>query len=158
MIVMATTISEQTVKERKFLLLTSAVGLFISFTGSVPTKFSALGIEFSAKEQNAFVVAVIATVIYFMLAFVIYGWSDFLRWRIEYQKLIEADVRDMLNWSREDQEKYDQDEIYFHINRLNWPYKLRKPTVLLVVAFEYILPPIVSVISVLSLLCYVCKT
>lgn len=155
---MASSISEQTVKERKYLLIASAVGLFISFTGSVPTKFSALGIEFSAKEQSAFVIAIIVIVLYFLLAFIIYGWSDFLRWRIEYQKLIEADVRDMLNWSREDQEMYDQDEVYFHINRLHWPYRLRKPTALLVVVFEYVLPLIVATASVASLLYYVCKT
>lgn len=151
-------LSEQTKKERKFLLISSAVGYFIALTGSVPTKLTALGIEFSAKEQGAFIFTIVGVISYFLLAFLIYGWSDFLKWRITYQEFLESTVRDMLNWSQEDQQEYDSDEVYIHINRLKWAYKIRKPTILLTVLFEYALPLIVASFSIFILVFHELKT
>jgi len=70
-------LSEVTRQERKFLLGASALGVVIVKTGLVPSKISALGIEFEQADQKALLIAVGAVVLYFLFAFIIYGTSDF---------------------------------------------------------------------------------
>lgn len=49
-------LSEVTRKERKFLLGVSMIGLFVSYSGIVPTKIAALGIELSTTDQKSFLI------------------------------------------------------------------------------------------------------
>jgi uncharacterized membrane protein YqjE len=74
-------LSEETRKERRALLGASGLGILVVRTGLVPTKISALGIEFSTRDQRSFVVAVAVVVAYFFVAFLIYAISDFIVWR-----------------------------------------------------------------------------
>lgn len=75
-------LSEETRKERWHLLLISAVSITIVKTGLIPTKISALGIEFSQTNQRTLLNILIAITVYFALAFVIYALSDFWTYRI----------------------------------------------------------------------------
>lgn len=75
-------LSEVTRKERRTLLGVSAIGILMVETGLVPTKISALGIEFSLAERAALLKALAAVVIYFLAAFFLYAGSDFLAWRL----------------------------------------------------------------------------
>lgn len=72
-----------TMSARRNLLIVSTIGLIISRTGLVPTKISALGIEFSSKDLSSLQMILIAVVGYFFLTFVIYSTSDLLIWRIQ---------------------------------------------------------------------------
>ena len=60
-------------KERLYLLAVSSVGLFVEYTGLVPTKISALGIEFPKTNQNALLYVLALIILYFLAAFVIYA-------------------------------------------------------------------------------------
>ena len=131
-------LSEITRRERRNLLMASAVGLLVSKAALVPTQLSALGIEFSAPDQRIFVVLVALTVFYFFGAFVLYGLSDFLIWRKKYQDYLEGVEGVMQSWSQEDQHIYD--ELHQHIPDIGWLYQWSKPTAFSRILFEFVVP------------------
>lgn len=79
-------LSEVTRGERKTLLGASAIGIVIVKTGLVPSKISALGIEFAQTDQRALLLAIGAIVAYFLCAFMIYAVTDFMAWRYRLHK------------------------------------------------------------------------
>jgi hypothetical protein len=70
------------------LLGVSIVGYAVVKTGLIPTKISALGIEFNQSNQQALlnILALITT--YFLVAFVIYVAADFLAWHRAYHEYL----------------------------------------------------------------------
>ena len=79
-------LSEVARKERRNLLAVAAAGVVIGKTGMVPTKISALGIEFSQADRAALVRVLAAVISYFLVAFVLYAASDFTAWRARYHE------------------------------------------------------------------------
>jgi hypothetical protein len=75
-------------KERKLLLISSILGITIVKTGFIPTKISALGIEFAQTDQNSLLLVLGSIILYFLIAFLIYGTSDFLIWRLTYSSVL----------------------------------------------------------------------
>lgn len=55
----------------------------MGWAGIVPEKMSGLGIEFAAADQRAILIIVVAVVVYFWCAFLIYALSDFVAWRTD---------------------------------------------------------------------------
>ena len=86
-------LSELTRKERRNLLAISAAAIVVVKTGLVPTKLSGLGIDVSMIERSAFLKILAGSVVYFLLAFVIYAVSDWLagRWRLQLVFLAEME-------------------------------------------------------------------
>ena len=74
-------LSEVTRAERKTLLLVSAIGIVMELTGLVPSKITTFGVEFSEADQDLLLGLFGGVVIYFLVAFLVYAWSDFLAWR-----------------------------------------------------------------------------
>jgi hypothetical protein len=73
-------LSEVTRHERRALLGVSIIGITIARTGLVPSKISALGVEFSQGDQKA-VLGILGVVVgYFLIAFAIYSVADFIAW------------------------------------------------------------------------------
>jgi hypothetical protein len=70
------------------------VAIAISWTGSVPTRISALGIEFAASNRRAFLDVLAVVMVYFGLAFLIYVACDVVAW---YSKYYEAEW-DLKEW------------------------------------------------------------
>ncbi|MCX6953041.1 MAG: hypothetical protein NTV51_12880 [Verrucomicrobia bacterium] len=83
-------LTEITRKERRNLIGLSAVGLFVAWAGLVPSKISALGIEFNKTEQEYFKIGISFGVLYFTAAFGLYAWSDFLVWRLRQIRSVNA--------------------------------------------------------------------
>jgi len=80
-IALGESLSEVTRHERRALLGVSILGITIVQTGLVPSKISALGVEFSKADQKA-VMGILAVVVgYFLVAFAIYAIADFVTWR-----------------------------------------------------------------------------
>src|SRR2546428_12023446 len=75
-------LSSTTRKERKSLLGIGMIAIAIVKIGLVPTKISALGIEFSATDQKHVFHILAAVVIYYLMAFIFYAFSDVIAWRI----------------------------------------------------------------------------
>ena len=149
-------LSEVTRKERRFLLGASVIGLFVSSSGIVPTKIAALGIELSATDQKSFLVLLSLVIVYFLVAFLIYGFADFLTWRKEYQKLMEQGAKEFLSWDEEDQHAYD--EIHEHIPRADWIYKWAKPTAFVRAAFEFFVPIALAIYAIAAVLAHAYRT
>jgi hypothetical protein len=74
-------LSEVTRNERKALIAASGIVIAISKTGLIPTKISALGIEFGSSDQNALLFVLQLIIIYFIVAFIIYSLSDYTLYR-----------------------------------------------------------------------------
>lgn len=75
-------LSDVTRKERRHLLGISLLGVVLKKTGLVPSKISGLGIEFQNTDQRALLFIVAFVILYFLFAFIIYAFSDFLAWRL----------------------------------------------------------------------------
>jgi hypothetical protein len=84
-------LSQVTRNERRSLLGVSAIGIMIVKTGLIPSRISALGIEFSQTDQHSLLMAIAGVVLYFLLAFAIYSWSDLLAWKIAYYDMMVLD-------------------------------------------------------------------
>jgi hypothetical protein len=74
-------LGDVTRKERRLLLGVSVLGVALVKTGLVPSKITALGIEFGKTDQRALMTIFGLVTLYFLVAFVIYGASDFIAWR-----------------------------------------------------------------------------
>ena len=60
-------LSDTTRKERRSLLGASALGIVIVKSGLVPSKITALGIEFTRTDQRALLAALAAVVVYLLV-------------------------------------------------------------------------------------------
>ncbi|HBF88640.1 MAG TPA: hypothetical protein DDX39_08365 [Bacteroidales bacterium] len=75
-------LSETSRKARKFLLGGSLIGLMIYYSNLIPTKISALGFEFNEVNQTGFITVLSLVILFYLMTFIIYASSDFLKWRI----------------------------------------------------------------------------
>jgi len=73
-------LSEYTIKLRRWLLGLAAVSFYMSTAHMVPTKISALGIEFSAVNQQQFLKVSGYILLYFLCSFLVYALIDLARW------------------------------------------------------------------------------
>lgn len=83
-------LSDVTRKERVYLLATSTIGIAIVKTGLVPSRISALGIQFEEANQSALLFLLGIVVAYFLIAFIIYAVADFFAWLEDYLMVVEA--------------------------------------------------------------------
>ena len=101
-------LSEVTRAERKSLLGVSAIGIVIARSGLVPARISALGIEFDRTDQRALLGMLAAVVAYFLVAFVVYGISDLVAWRLAFRNAIMDSQRQYDGQSPEQRESEDR--------------------------------------------------
>ena len=73
-------------KVRRNLLISSFIGLIIVTTGLVPTKINSLGIELSTDQRDWFSIMTSLLIFYFLITFIIYAASDFIAWRISFNR------------------------------------------------------------------------
>lgn len=74
-------LSTETRSKRRVLLGVSLMGIAMAKAGLIPKKINALGVELESGNQGALLYLVAAVIIYFFVAFLIYGASDFIAWR-----------------------------------------------------------------------------
>lgn len=139
---------ELTRKERKVLLATSMVGLAMVKVGLVPTKISALGIDFDKTNQQAFYLVVGILLAYFLCAFLIYAVVDFVVWQrvwykckvpeiVENEIGIYPDDLDMAWWQLWENNRTFR-IIYHHLPR---------PVAYIRLSFEIVLPLAIGIYS-----------
>ena len=143
---------------RQQLLGACAIGLAIGVTGLVPSRISALGVEFSPSDRRAMLFMLAAVIVYLLLAFVIYAWLDWAVWKTG---LSVARARTERKRSRYEYEPHDEalDKLPIEFHRRMWAvsakYPMPKATVPLQwarLAFDIILPPVVAVTTIAVLL------
>ena len=74
-------LSETTRKERTALLGLSILGVALVKVPLVPEKLALLGIEFAKLQQGTFVRLYALVVFYYLIAFGIYAFTDYVAWR-----------------------------------------------------------------------------
>src|SRR5690348_8160379 len=114
-------LSDVSRRERRNLLIASVVGVLVSYVGLVPTRISALGIEFPAPAQNSFLVLIALVICYFIAAFLIYSLADFFIWRKRHHDYLVARGLESRGWTLEDQ--YEYDELHDGLPSITWYYK-----------------------------------
>ncbi|MBD9671551.1 hypothetical protein IB275_13280 [Pseudomonas sp. PDM21] len=147
---LADPLSDVTRKERRNLLLFSALSLAVAHMRIVPTKLSALGIEFGAPEQGAFLLLMALCVGYFIVAFSIYASADFLLWRKKQHDQFVEIFEEASTMTQEEKSWYD------HVRReapdVTWFYRLSPAVAWSRGGFEFGLPLLVGMYAVAALL------
>lgn len=147
-------LSEVTRKERRALLAVSTLGIVIAKTGLIPSKITALGIEFTRADQRSLLLSIAAIIFYFLIAFVVYAASDFLAWRLSYgwtlineeiekRRLPEDAEKNQPDLKREIIEEYRLSEIWFAMS---------KPMSFVRALLEFAIPIILGAYAVIVLL------
>jgi len=75
-------LSQHTRGVRKSLLVSSVVAIAVARTGLIPTKISALGLEFSQADRGSMLWLMAAVVAFFLISFFVSATSDFMAWRM----------------------------------------------------------------------------
>ena len=92
-IALSNPLEAETRKARLYLLGVSLVSITIVQTGLVPQEIATLGITFEEADQRSLLSILALVIVYFTLAFAIYGISDFLAWRYAYSNVHWAEVQ-----------------------------------------------------------------
>jgi hypothetical protein len=74
-------LSETTRRERTALLGLSMLGIALVKVPLVPEKLAFLGIEFAKVQQGTFVKLYALVIVYYLFAFCIYAFTDYVAWR-----------------------------------------------------------------------------
>ena len=152
-------LSEVTRKERRMLLGLSMLGVFFTHGGALPTKISTLGVELSAGDQQAFLYILAIGLFYFVSAFSLYAFSDFIVWR---KQIAEEHIVDTKRSFEElvfnDHRDHYQAELHDIEGRVWRKYRLwaflTKPTSILRALFEFILPLLVGIYFITTIFFY----
>jgi len=147
-------LSEVTRKERKFLLGISIISITLVKAGIVPTKFSALGVEFGKTDQQSLLWILGLITLYFLIAFFIYASSDFLAWRLAYLKVIQGPIIERLR--AELQKDLSDERIIGAKKKTIWitmgariVANLTGPVSFIRALFEFILPVVIGIYAII---------
>ena len=140
---MASTLSEKlqdplcetTRKQRRNLLLFSVIGIVIAKARIIPTEISALGIKFSHGDSESLLNILSWVIIYYLITYIVYSYSEFLSLRM---------------WSLEKEEKYRREmERHAGIDESPYMYGMRGSYALRIrTYFEFFIPILISIIAV----------
>jgi hypothetical protein len=141
-------LSDVSRRERRNLLIASSVGVLMVHGGLVPTKISALGVDFPPPAQSSLLVLVALVVVYFIAAFFIYGWADFLIWgkrRHDYLVSLEIAQED---WTTQDQVEHDR----LNVPSISWYFRWAPRVAYVRASFEFALPVLAGLYALGALL------
>jgi hypothetical protein len=147
-------LSGETRAKRKFLLVTSLIGIAMVRAEIVPKKLSALGVDLEPSNQGALLYLVSVVIIYFLFAFVVYAFSDFVGWRKRVSLFYEENTRAFFKRiSRRDNDDYDYDSKFAEYikkaeKRVHFWKKLTPIASIIRGLFDFLLPMLVSVYAV----------
>jgi hypothetical protein len=142
-------LSDVTRAERKTLLGLSAVGLVIARSGLVPSRISALGIEFDRADQSALLGMLAAVVVYFLVAFVVYATSDFVAWRVAFRNAVLSSQREYE--AQSDDQRAAEDRLRQRLRSGHWWAGASRSVSVTRALFEFLVPLIIGVFAVYSL-------
>jgi hypothetical protein len=143
-------LSKETRAERRTLLAASAIGIIIVKTGLVPSRISALGIEFNQTDQHSLLLATAAVILYFFAAFLIYAGSDLLLWRLTFHESV---TQLMANTRRAMDTGLRTDEVRAYETLKTYSMHLTSgPVSILRGMFEFALPIIIGLYAMVLLI------
>ena len=154
-------LSDVTRKERRFLLGTSLLGIAIVKTGLIPSKIPSLGIVFEGGNQRLLLIIIFSVILYFFIAFIIYGISDFLAWWLvikggEIKKRVEQYEAEIRGWdiplekiapnTNDAQIDNYKREL---LKKVKFHFKLVTPISFFRVFFDYVIPFLVGLYALI---------
>jgi hypothetical protein len=143
-------LSEVTRKQRRMLLVVSAVSIAVTKTGLIPTKISALGIDFKQTDQESLLLVFSMVVLYFGAAFLIYGMADLLAWR-------RSRLKYRINYRKEQallQKEHGPEFVRASYLSPPWFSVPRRLVSSVREVFEFLLPIIIGIYSLILLYTY----
>ena len=143
-------LSQVTRNERRFLLAVSVIGITLVKTGLVPSKISALGIEFTQTDRKSLLSIIALITIYFLVAFAIYAASDFVAWPLAFLPALREAFSVRKKRVMEDRD-YELTYLYKHMASWGVVFRLSGPLSFIRALFEFVLPLLVGVYAVLLL-------
>ena len=75
-------LSQHTRGVRKSLLIASVIAIAVAKTGFIPTKISALGLEFSQADRGSMLWLIGAILAFFLISFMVSSVGDFMAWKM----------------------------------------------------------------------------
>jgi len=153
-------LSEITRKERKALLVIATLAIAIVKAGLLPTRIKAIGIELETIDQIVLLKLLSFIVMYFLVGFIIYGSGDFIYWRSERLKELQAELADEVDWQAQprgttSEVQMSKYEIMDLIRRKMKPLRLAStPISLFRSFFDFLLPILLSLYSIYILLSF----
>jgi uncharacterized membrane protein len=146
-------LSSVTRRERRLLLGVSIFSIAMVKTGLVPSKISALGIEFANTDQRSILCIMALIGFYFLFAFLIYAASDFLSWRKVLRKERITTLKERYEEGQIGDPRYHDQQayIYSHIGSGLIFYVLSKPLSIVRALFEFVLPVVLGIYAILLL-------
>lgn len=159
-ILLGDALREPTRKERRALLGASAVGSTIVWTGLLPEKITALGIELSPKNRAQLLLVLAVVIAYFIVAFITYAASDIIAWHRSYVRLREGrEWREARDRWEDEQAGRQRENVVIGIEaipRLWWirtlEHRLTMPTILIRVAFDFGVPLAAGLVGLVLIL------
>lgn len=136
--------------ERRNLLLAATLAILIAHVNLVPTRMSALGLEFAPPAQASFLVVTALVVGYFMLAFATYALADLFVWRKRYYDYLAAVERESKDWTLQDQ--IEHDEVHANLPTIDWYYQWSPRVANVRMLFEFVLPLLVGAYAISALI------
>jgi hypothetical protein len=144
-------LSEVTRKERKALLAVSTVAIVIATTGLIPTKISALGIEFGNADQAILLFVFQWIVGFFICAFLTYAIFDFVAWRsLWHDSVWNTYLLENQVLPENSQTYVNKIEIQMTKLNIKW-WEISRIIIYIRYAFEFFVPLLVSVIALFCL-------
>jgi hypothetical protein len=146
-------LAEVTRRERRMLLGVSLLGVVLVKTGLIPTKISALGVEFDKTDQQALLNILAFVTLYFLVAFVIYATSDFLAWRRSLLTYHVERMRENARLRRELKPEHLEQEqaILWELDRSTLLFSMIRPVSTVRALFEFVLPIVFGVYAIILL-------
>jgi hypothetical protein len=154
-------LSEVTRNERRFLLGVSIIAIALVRTGLVPSKISALGIEFSQTDQKSLLFVLALVTSYFVAAFLLYAGSDFVAWRLAFRAAVnewveqtkkrDEDRARRIALGQEDS-RHPVEAYSERFARSRIISRIARPTSFLRATFDFLLPLIVGIYATILLL------
>lgn len=152
-------LTDTTRKERRILLGVSALGIALVKVPLVPTKFSVFGIDFAPINQEVMLQLYALLVVYFLFAFLVYAFSDYVAWRrsqiIHHREYIRQDALVRKNMgsktSKEVIKKFNEDGCPYEGFT---SYRVAILASVLRAIFEFLVPVGISCYSIINILAY----
>jgi len=126
------------------------------YTGLIPSKIAAFGVEFSSTDQKAILSSMAAVTSYFFLTFLIYAWTDFLAWRLAIHNVIielrkEKEAEHSRKMMGEDIPSSDERDYPYYRTR-RYLVMMSRPVSIIRAIIEFLVPLLVAIYAIMNLL------
>ena len=137
-------LSEVARRERRALLGTSVLAVALVKASLLPSEITALGVKPSASDQKALLALLGLVILYFLGAFLLYGSSDLVTWRVSQREALRDTIRRLRFGTEGEREQGIMFEVEREFNQRQGPMYLTSflvgPVSTLRALFDFALP------------------